>query len=105
MTSFKKLFADFAERSWSTGIEAGLGYLVTVALDWNPALGAGLAAGFAIIKCLIASRIGNPGSASLLPSSLDPKITEATIVIPEWDEPEDLLSKLKYAEPDKRLIP
>jgi hypothetical protein len=74
----KKLFLDLVERAVWTFLQAGLGVFVLAdSFDANldnaeKAAMAGLAAVIALVKGVVASRVGDTGTAATLPATADP---------------------------------
>jgi hypothetical protein len=74
----KKLFLDLLERAVWTFLQAGLGVFVLAdSFDANldnaeKAAMAGLAAVLALVKGVVASRVGDTGTAATLPATVDP---------------------------------
>ena len=65
----KKFLKDVAERAIMTAIQAGVAAWVTLGNDgWKTAALAGVAAALSVVKSAIAHKIGNPESASVVPS-------------------------------------
>jgi hypothetical protein len=63
---------DVLERAGWTAIEAGLGYISVDALDIDKKYTFIAATILAVLKALVAKRIGNPKTASTLPQEKDP---------------------------------
>jgi len=65
----RKYLKDVAERALMTAVQAGIASYVVVGKDgWKTAALAGVAAALSVIKSAIAKKIGDPESASIVPS-------------------------------------
>lgn len=64
----KQLILDIAERTLWTALQAGVGYLSVIAVGLPPSYGFLVASALAVLKGLIASKVGSSDSASTLPA-------------------------------------
>jgi hypothetical protein len=65
----KKYLKDMAERALMTALQAGIASYIVVGKDgWKTAALAAVAAGLSVVKSAIAKKIGDPESASVVPS-------------------------------------
>lgn len=72
----KAFLIDLAERAFATYLQAFIGFLVAGATEVNLSVieSAGLAAipaALSVVKSMIASRVGDPDSAALIPADDD----------------------------------
>lgn len=63
-----KFIKDTTERVVWTAIQAGVGVVAASAADWPKEWAFVIAAGIALVKGLVARHIGDPDSASTVPS-------------------------------------
>jgi hypothetical protein len=67
----RKLLLDIAERTLWTGIQAAAASLLVLGIGWDSLKVAGAAGAAAILKCVVASHVGDDNSAAALPGSVD----------------------------------
>lgn len=67
----RKQLIDIAERTLWTGIQAAVASLLVLGFGWDSLKVAGAAGLAAVLKCVVASNIGDDKSAAALPGSVD----------------------------------
>lgn len=67
----RKLILDIAERTVWSGLQAAAAVLIIEGFTIEALSIAGTAAGIAVCKCVLATRIGDDDSAAALPGKVD----------------------------------
>lgn len=72
MTNARKRFLlDLLERTVWTLLQALTGFLIVESADWDPAYAVPIAAGLAVLKGVLATKVGAPNTAAMLPADGD----------------------------------